>query len=100
MSGLRCGEPTGWLRGLWYQFVIPLEMSGLRCGEEFWTAGQGPRAGLAIPLEMSGLRCGYNSHSGVVRRDSGHPARNERDPLRLPKNASKLILELRSSRSK
>ncbi len=37
--------------------VIPLEMSGLRCGYEGVTALD--RGAAVIPLEMSGLRCGH-----------------------------------------
>jgi len=80
MSGLRCGREYRNAESRSWQ-VIPLEMSGLRCGL--------PR-GLVlpcdigvIPLEMSGLRCG--SHLVTDRMDpgQGHPARNERAPLRL-----------------
>jgi len=44
-------------RLLWNRAVIPLEMSGLRCGFKpgvYWDDNTRE----VIPLEMSGLRCG------------------------------------------
>ncbi len=82
MSGLRCG-------GSWSHAsttsagVIPLKISGLRCGHDRKVRGDG-QDGRVIPLKMSGLRCGLSSyHSWVPAYSSGHPAQNERAPLRL-----------------
>ncbi len=56
MSGLRCGLRARQAAVPAYR-VIPLKMSGLRCGRIGQRARQSV-AFLVIPLKMSGLRCG------------------------------------------
>ncbi len=55
---------------------------------------------LVIPLEMSGLRCGPPQRARRQGQHLGHPARNERAPLRLLDVLGEDLLRHQSSRSK
>ncbi len=79
MSGLRCGRQTADELGAYPQ-VIPLKMSGLRCGVKRVIGGRPTSPGHPAQNERAPLRHYHPTVSGASL--AGHPAQNERAPLR------------------